>query len=107
MMRRRPFPIGGLLFSRDSGLVYTLSTHLMSTMILLCWTTEEYLTAIYILKFIEMTATNVWSLSSLAVAVLIAFIVQVIAIIIIIIIDGSSRPSASQTVTDWLFLSPA
>ena len=49
----------------------------MSVMVLNCWTSKR--TAgpiIFMLKFVELVVLNLWSISSLAIAVLIAVIVQ-------------------------------
>lgn len=60
-----------------SGLVCTLSQTIMSMMVLLCWVQKDDLTTIYAMKFVEMASINVWSISSLAIALLIANIVKV------------------------------
>lgn len=57
--------------------MYVLTQFIMSVMMLLCWSSEKDLGMIYILKFLELTALNTWSLSSVAIAVLITTIVRV------------------------------
>lgn len=54
-----------------------LTQFIMSVMVLNCWSSTSAIPFIYFLKFAELMALNVWSFSSVAIAVLIAIIVQV------------------------------
>lgn len=49
----------------------------MAMMILLCWSSEASKPYIYVLKFIELLFLNAWSISSVAIALLITNIVKV------------------------------
>lgn len=60
-----------------SGLVYISAQQFLSVMILLCWGSSKAAPLMYIVKFLEVASLNVWSLSSIAVTVLIASIVRV------------------------------
>eukprot|EP00903_Cladosiphon_okamuranus_P019508 g17939.t1 len=60
-----------------SGVMYVMSQFVMSVMVLNCWSSKDDSGPfIYFLKFVELTVLNLWSISSLAIAVLIAIIVQ-------------------------------
>ncbi|CBJ31672.1 hypothetical protein Esi_0273_0019 [Ectocarpus siliculosus] len=60
-----------------SGVMYVMSQFIMSVMVLNCWSSrDDSGPFIYFLKFLELTALNLWSISSLAIAILIASIVQ-------------------------------
>lgn len=63
--------------SRLSGVVYVLSQFVMSVMVLLCWSSNHDMPYIYALKFTELISLNVWSISSVAIAVLITKITKV------------------------------
>lgn len=57
-----------------------LSQFVMSVMVLNCWSSRK--TAgpfIYLLKFVELTAVNLWAISSVSIAIVITRIVQVCA----------------------------
>ncbi|CAM9962234.1 unnamed protein product, partial [Laminaria digitata] len=61
-----------------SGVMYVLSQFIMSVMVLNCWSSRRHSgPIIYILKFWELASLNLWSISSLAIAILIASIVHV------------------------------
>lgn len=61
-----------------SGVMYVLSQFILSVMVLNCWTSKrEAGPVIFLIKFWELAVLNLWSISSLAIAVLIAIIVQV------------------------------
>lgn len=49
----------------------------MSIMVLFCWTTTGATPIIYMLKFAELAALNMWAISSIAIALLIARMVKV------------------------------
>lgn len=58
--------------------MYVLSQFIMSVMVLNCWSSKDDAGPfIYFLKFWELTVLNLWSISSLAIALLIANIVKV------------------------------
>ncbi|CAN0189335.1 unnamed protein product, partial [Pylaiella littoralis] len=60
-----------------SGVMYVLSQFIMSVMVLNCWSSKDDAGPfIYFLKFWELTVLNLWSISSLAIALLIANIVK-------------------------------
>ncbi|CAN0482834.1 unnamed protein product [Ectocarpus sp. 12 AP-2014] len=60
-----------------SGVMYVMSQFIMSVMVLNCWSSrDDSGPVIYFLKFWELTVLNLWSISSLAIAILIASIVQ-------------------------------
>ncbi|CAN0114455.1 unnamed protein product [Ectocarpus fasciculatus] len=60
-----------------SGVMYVMSQFIMSVMVLNCWSSRDGSGPfIYFLKFWELTVLNLWSISSLAIAILIASIVQ-------------------------------
>ncbi|CAB1103465.1 unnamed protein product [Ectocarpus sp. CCAP 1310/34] len=60
-----------------SGVMYVMSQFIMSVMVLNCWSSrDDSGPFIYFLKFWELTVLNLWSISSLAIAILIASIVQ-------------------------------
>ena len=61
-----------------SGAMYVMSQFILSVMVLNCWTSKDDAGPfIYFLKFVELAVLNLWSISSLAIAILIASIVQV------------------------------
>lgn len=61
-----------------SGVMYVLSQFIMSVMVLNCWSSRDSAGPfIYLLKFWELTVLNLWSISSLAIALLIANITRV------------------------------
>ncbi|CAN0113754.1 unnamed protein product [Scytosiphon promiscuus] len=60
-----------------SGVLYVMSQFIMSVMVLNCWSSKDNSGPfVYFLKFWELTVLNLWSISSLAMAILIARIVQ-------------------------------
>lgn len=58
-------------------MVYAWSQLIMTIMIVSCWSSSSALALIYLLKFLELLSSNIWSMSSVAVALLIASIVKV------------------------------
>lgn len=61
-----------------SGVMYVVAQFLMSVMVLNCWSSKaDAGPFVYFLKFAELAVLNLWSISSLAIAILIASIVQV------------------------------
>lgn len=64
--------------SPSSGVLYVMSQFIMSVMVLNCWSSKDDSGPfVYFLKFWELTVLNLWSISSLAMAILIARIVRV------------------------------
>lgn len=63
-----------------SGVLYVMSQFVMSLMVINCWSSDLGGPFIYFLKFVELTAVNLGAISSLAIAVLIASVVQVGAV---------------------------
>ena len=78
---RSPVPLCNSGFSstpNQSGVAYVLSQSIMSVMVLNCWSSRKTAgPAIYFFKFIELTAVNLWAISSLSIAIVITRIVQV------------------------------
>lgn len=61
-----------------SGVTYVVSQFVLSVMVLNCWSSRRYAgPVIYLVKFVELAALNLWGISSVAIAFLIAKIVQV------------------------------
>lgn len=61
-----------------SGVMYVMSQFVMSVMVLNCWSSKDDSGPfIFFVKFVELAVLNLWSISSLAIAILIASIVQV------------------------------
>ncbi|CAN0113956.1 unnamed protein product, partial [Scytosiphon promiscuus] len=59
-----------------SGVMYVVSQFTMCMMVVNCWSSNLAGPFIYFLKFVELTAVNLGAISSLAIAVLIASVVQ-------------------------------
>eukprot|EP00903_Cladosiphon_okamuranus_P019509 g17940.t1 len=60
-----------------SGTMYVLSQFVMSVMVLNCWSSKDNSGPfIYFIKFVELAVLNLWSISSFAITILIASIVQ-------------------------------
>ncbi|CAM9979440.1 unnamed protein product, partial [Ectocarpus fasciculatus] len=60
-----------------SAVTYVVSQFIMSVMVINCWSSKARAgPVIYLLKFIELTSINLWAISSMAIALLIASIVQ-------------------------------
>eukprot|EP00752_Nemacystus_decipiens_P008223 g7353.t1 len=60
-----------------SGAMYVMSQFIMSVMVLNCWSSHgDAGNFIFFVKFVELAVLNLWSISSLAIAILIASIVQ-------------------------------
>ncbi|CAM9357624.1 unnamed protein product [Choristocarpus tenellus] len=59
-----------------SGLGYALSQHIMSIMIINCWSFNGLKPLIYSLKFVEICCSNVFSLSNLALTISLTHIVE-------------------------------
>lgn len=73
-----PSIISTCLLYGYSGVMYVLSQFIMSVMVLNCWSSRDSAGPfIYLLKFWELTVLNLWSISSLAIALLIANITRV------------------------------
>lgn len=85
--------------SRSSGLIYVLVQLIMSVVVLLCWSTTHAEPFIYFLKFMELLALNIWSISSVAITLLIFTIVKVK-----FVISTSLDPLPSSKYTSCCFL---
>lgn len=57
--------------------MYEVSQVISGTMVYVCWADKEQLPYIWILKFIEQTATNMLAITNLAICVNLALIVSV------------------------------
>lgn len=61
-----------------SGVTYVVSQFILSVMVLNCWSSRQHAgPVIFLVKFVELAALNLWGISSVAIAFLIANIVQV------------------------------
>ncbi|CBJ31674.1 hypothetical protein Esi_0273_0022 [Ectocarpus siliculosus] len=60
-----------------SAVTYVVSQLVMSVMVINCWSSKTRAgPVIYVLKFVELTSINLWAISSMAISLLIASIVQ-------------------------------
>lgn len=65
-----------------SAVIYVICKSILSVMVLNCWSSRRVAgRVIFIVKFVELASLNLWSISSVAIALLIASIVQVYLVV--------------------------
>lgn len=62
-----------------SGCLHQVTQIVSGTMVAVCWSTMEFLPVIQICKFIELTASNMFAITNLAICINLALIVSVCA----------------------------